>query len=125
MNSSPKLITFNDSGLCCFLSLLVIALFLGAIGLGWLVKSVVILFILLLASPIIGFFLLRWWMKRNLIEAPCPVCSYEFTGFNGSECRCPSCGEVLIVENGKFERLTPPGTIDVEAIEVNVKMLED
>jgi hypothetical protein len=125
VNSSPKLITFNDSGLGCFLTLLGIGLFLGAIGWGWLVKSVLLLIILLLASPIIGFLLLRWWMKRNLIEAPCPVCAYEFTGFNGSECRCPSCGEVLMIHQGKFERVTPPGTIDVEAIEVNVKILEE
>jgi hypothetical protein len=30
-----------------------------------------------------------------------------------------------MIHQGKFERVTPPGTIDVEAIEVNVKILEE
>jgi hypothetical protein len=31
----------------------------------------------------------------------------------------------LRVEKGKFRRLTPPGTVDVEAIDVSVKQMED
>lgn len=116
---------FNDSGFSVLLTLLLIALLLGSVGLGWIVNGVLILFALLLLAPAIAWLGLRWWLKRNLIEDRCPVCSYEFTGFKGTECQCPNCGEFLRVESGHFHRLTPPGTIDVEAIEVPVKQLED
>ena len=55
----------------------------------------------------------------------CPVCGYELAGINGTQLRCPSCSEPLKVEKGKFYRLTPPGTVDVEAIDVSVKQIED
>ena len=74
---------------------------------------------MLLITPVIAWFGFRWWLKRNLVEDQCPVCSYELTGFNGTESRCPSCGEPLKVEGGQFKRLTPPGTIDVDAVEVS------
>lgn len=124
-DNSPKLIWFNDSGLGCFLTVLAIGVLLGSVGLGWLVNSVLILFAILLLLPAIAFVGFRWWLQRNFVEDRCPVCSYEFRGFNGAECRCPSCGEPLKVEKGHFHRLTPPGTIDVEAVEVSVQQLED
>jgi hypothetical protein len=40
-----------------------------------------------------------------------------------SQLQCPSCGEPLKIENGQFERLTPPGTIDVDAVDVEAKQL--
>jgi Zinc-ribbon containing domain len=98
---------------------------LGAIGLGWLVKSLFFIFGLLLITPIIAFFGFRWWLKRNLVQSQCPVCSYEFINLNKSEFNCPSCNEPLKAENGKFLRLTPPGTIDVNAVEVQAKTIED
>jgi len=42
---------------------------LGAIGLGWLVKSFFILVGLILVTPVIAFFGFRWWLRRNLIQA--------------------------------------------------------
>ena len=98
---------------------------LGAIGLGWLVKSFFILFGLILITPAIAYFGFRWWLKRNLIQAACPVCHYEFVSLNKTEFRCPSCSEALKAENGRFNRLTPPGTIDVSAVEVPAQSIED
>jgi hypothetical protein len=91
---------------------------LGAIGLGWLVKSFFILIGLLLATPVIAFMGFRWWLRRSLVQAACPVCSHEFMSLKGSEFNCPSCGEALQAEDGLFHRVTPPGTIDVNAVEV-------
>lgn len=122
---TPKLFQFNLSGMGCWLTFLATCLLLGSVGLGWVVNSFFILVAIALISPAIGWFVFRWWLKRNLVEDQCPVCAYEFTGFNKTECRCPSCGEPLKVEQGRFNRLTPPGTIDVEAVEVSAKRLED
>jgi hypothetical protein len=116
---------FNLSGASFWLVLLAIVWLLGAIGLGWLVKSFFILIGLVLITPVIAFIAFRWWLKRNLVESQCPVCSYEFAGINGMELRCPNCSEPLKVENRHFHRLTPPGTVDVEAIEVPARQLED
>lgn len=124
-NNFPQLRWLNGSGLGCWLTILLVSLFLGAVGLKWVVNSVLIILAFLFVAPIIGLWTFRWWLKRNLVEDSCPVCAYEFTGFNGSECRCPNCGEELKVEAGKFARLTPPGTIDVDVIEVSAKQIEN
>ncbi|MBE9126403.1 MULTISPECIES: hypothetical protein [unclassified Coleofasciculus] len=121
----PKLVQFNLSGVGCWLTLLTVFLLLGTVGLGWLVNGFFILVALALMAPAVGWLAFRWWLRRNLVEDNCPVCAYEFTGFNRTECRCPNCGEPLRVEQGHFNRLTPPGTIDVEAVEVSVQQLED
>ena len=122
---SPKLFQFNLSGMSNWLILLGIAWLLGSIGLGWVVNSILIVMAFLLITPVIGFIGLRWWLQRNLIQAECPVCHYEFTALNQTQCQCPNCSEPLKVEQGHFNRLTPPGTIDVTAVEVPVKQLED
>ena len=121
----PKLLQFNLSDMGCLLALVTTLVLLGSVGLSWVVNSVLILVGLLFITPVIGWFGFRWWLKRNLVEDNCPVCGFEFTGFNRVECRCPSCGEPLKVEQGHFNRLTPPGTIDVDAVEVSAQQLED
>ncbi|MEQ9481445.1 hypothetical protein [Coleofasciculus sp. F4-SAH-05] len=121
----PKLAQFNLSGVGCWLTLLATFLLLGTVGLGWLVNGFLILIGLAILAPVIGWVGFRWWLQRNLVEDKCPVCAYEFTGFNRTECRCPNCDELLKVEQGQFNRLTPPGTIDVDAVEVSAKQLED
>ncbi len=123
--NSFRNLQFNLSGVGFWITLLVLAWLLGAIGLGWLVKSFIILIGLILLTPVLAFVGFRWWLRRNLVEAPCPVCKFEFAGISGVELRCPSCGEPLKIEKGNFQRLTPPGTVDVEAIEVQAKQLED
>ena len=122
---SIKTSQFNFSGFSCALSVLLLFWMLGAIGLGWLVKSFLVLILLLVMAPVAAFFLFRWWLQRNLIEDKCPVCGYEFAGLNQTQMRCPSCSEPLVIEKGHFQRITPPGTIDVQAVEVSAKQLEE
>lgn len=116
---SPKLWSLTLSDFSRLLVPLLIIWLLGSIGLGWLVNSFLILVGLLLISPVIAVFVLRWWVSRNVITDQCPVCSYEFTGLNQGQFQCPNCGETLKVENRQFQRVTPPGTIDVQAVEVS------
>ena len=116
---------FELSGIGFWLVLFGIIWLLGAIGLGWLVKSFFILVGILLITPVIGFFVLRWWLKKNIVENQCPVCAHQFAALNGSQTRCPNCGEALKIEKGEFLRLTPPGTIDVDAVEVQSKQIQD
>ncbi|MBM0740604.1 hypothetical protein JOY44_03055 [Phormidium sp. CLA17] len=91
---------------------------LGAIGLGWLVKSLLFLFGLLLIAPIVAFVGFRWWLKRNVIQAECPVCGFESVNLKSAEFRCPNCNDPLKVEGTRFVRLVPSGTIDVSAVEI-------
>jgi hypothetical protein len=115
----------NNPNLKLFLTLLLTAFLLGSVGLGWVVNGFLIFLALLLILPAIAWIGMSWWLQRNLVQDQCPVCNYEITGFNKSEFRCPNCGEPLKAESGHFQRLTPPGTIDVQAVEVSVQQLED
>ena len=118
-----KVLQYNFSGLGCWLTIIAFAMLLSAVGLGWIINGFLILFLLLLFVPVIAFFALQWWLKRNFIQDSCPVCSYEFTGLKNNQFQCPNCGEPLEVESGKFTRITPPGTIDVEAVDVQVQVI--
>jgi len=122
LNSSLQ---FTLGTLARWLAIFAVIWLLGAVGLGWLVNSFLILFGLLLLAPVIAFVGFRWWLARNLIQDKCPVCRYEFTGLNKTQLQCPSCGEPLKVEQGHFHRLTPPGTIEVQAVEVKSQQVED
>ena len=120
-----KLLQYNTSGLGCWVSLIIFALIVGKIGLGGVISGFLILIALLFITPVIGFWGFQWWLKRKLAQAECPVCSYEFTGLKDAEFNCPNCGESLQVEGDRFVRLTPPGTIDVDAVEVSVQTIEE
>lgn len=121
-----KLLQYNiSSGIGCWLTIIMIGLLLTSVGLGWVINGVLILLALLFIAPVIGLWGFQWWLKRKLVQAQCPVCNYEFTGFKNTEFSCPSCGEALRVEGDRFTRLTPPGTIDVDAVEVSVKQIEE
>jgi len=122
---SLKSFQINFSTLTRWLTLLVIVALLGSVGLGWLVNSFLIFVGLLLITPVLAFAGFRWWLQRNLVQNNCPVCRYEFTGLNQTQIQCPNCGEPLKVEQGHFNRLTPPGTIDVQAVEVPTQTVED
>ncbi|NJK68106.1 MAG: hypothetical protein HC786_26935 [Richelia sp. CSU_2_1] len=126
MNQGTPKISLKLPAVSNWLVLLGIACLLVSIGLGWVVKSILIVFGFLLLTPVVAFFGLQWWLKRNLIEDNCPVCQHEFTALNQTQFQCPNCGEPLKIEQGHFNRLTPPGTIDVTAVEVSsVQQLED
>ena len=121
---SFKTSQFNFENIRPWVTLLVIIWLLSALGLGWLVNSLLILFGFLLLAPLVAFIGLRWWLQRNLVTDNCPVCGYELTSFNQSELQCPNCGEQLVVEQKRFQRLTPEGTIDVKAVEVSSPLEE-
>lgn len=109
---------FNLSGLGCWLTVLGGAWLLGAIGLGWLVKSIALLLVLLLVAPVIGFLGFRWWLNRNLVEGNCPVCQAPLTGLNNLNTACPNCQTSLQVTREGFQRSTPEGTVDVSAVDI-------
>ncbi|MEB3224868.1 MAG: hypothetical protein VKJ86_03595 [Synechococcus sp.] len=113
-------IQFSSSGLGCVLSFILIAALLTSVGLGWIVNGFIILILLIPVAITLGVVGFQWWLKRNLVEADCPVCGYGFTGLNNSMARCPSCGEVVQITGKKFERQTPEGTVEVAAVEVDV-----
>lgn len=123
--NSMRSFQFNFSGVSFWLTFLALIWLLGSIGLGWLVKSFLILIGLIVVTPLLAFLGFRWWLRRNLVVDRCPVCEFESAAVNGTQLRCPSCSEPLQVEKGHFHRLTPPGTVDVMAIEVPVKQIED
>lgn len=111
---------FYLSNLRPWLTLLIIAWLLGSVGLGWVVNSVVFIIAFLAIAPIIAFLGLQWWLRRNVVTAACPVCSFEFVGLKNTDVQCPSCGEHLAVKAGKFERVAPEGTIDVSVVDSTV-----
>ncbi|MGL5065392.1 MAG: hypothetical protein ACRC62_35925 [Microcoleus sp.] len=125
MNQGNPKLSLKLPAISNWLILLGIAWLLASIGLGWVVKSILILVGLLLLTPVVAFVALQWWLKRNLIEGSCPVCQYEFPALNQTQIQCPNCGEPLKIEEGQFKRLTPPGTIDVTAVEISAQQLED
>lgn len=112
-----KLLQYNTSGLGCWGSLIFIAIITGIFGFGWVVNGFLIILALLFVAPILAFWGFQWWLKRKLVQDRCPVCNYEFTGFKNTEFNCPSCGEALQIEKSNFSRITPPGTIDVDAVD--------
>jgi hypothetical protein len=122
-----KLLKLDFSGVGCWLTLLLVCLLLGSVGLNWVINSILVVIAILFLLPVVAWVGFNWWVKRNVVEGSCPVCNYTFVGFNQQQCQCPSCGEALKVENQMFVRLTPPGTIDVDAVEVEVQVqqLED
>jgi hypothetical protein len=114
-----KFYTFNSNndgdrskGIRFWLTTFLVIWGLSFLGLGWIINSIFILIGVLIAIPIIGAIGLQWWVARRLVTSQCPVC--EHTSTASSEFYCPSCGEPLQIENRKFVRITPPGTIDVE-----------
>lgn len=109
---------WNLSGIGCSLMILLGIMTLSTLGLGWVVNGVVLLLMFLLVAPVIAVYGLRWWVQRNVVEDQCPMCGHRFAGLNPVKFNCPSCGEALEVRKGHFVRPTPPGTIDVDAVEV-------
>lgn len=125
MNSNDfKRLSLNFSGLKTLIVLIAIVSLLGSLGLGWLVNWAIALLLLLLLAPVVALVGLSWWARRNLVSSQCPTCGYGFAGFAQTECRCPSCGEPLDIRDGTFQRRTPPGTIDVEAIDLGATAID-
>lgn len=120
-----KILQYNAPGLGCWGSLILIAITISVFGLGRVIDGFLIIFALAIVTPILAFWGFQWWLKRKLVQDACPVCEYEFTGFKNSAFNCPSCGEALEIENNCFSRITPPGTIDVDAVDISVQVIEE
>lgn len=112
-------------GLGVWIVTLLILVGIGSILPDWLVNAVFVLIGLALIAPVLGFLGLRWWLQKNLVQESCPVCSAPLSGLENVKLQCPSCGSPLEVKQGKISRMTPPGTVDVEAVEVQVEVLEE
>lgn len=111
-------IQFNLSGLGCWLTLLGLLWLLGAVGLGWIVKSLAVIVVLMLLIPVFAFVAVRFWLKRNVVQANCPVCSTPLTGIKDAATQCFTCGTVLTATASGFQRQAEEGTIDITAVDV-------
>lgn len=108
-----------------WLTTIVVIWLLGFVGLGWLVKSFLFLIGFFTIVPIAAFFGLQWWLTRNLVQGNCPVCQEGLTALKNAQISCPSCGESLRSTGRTFERISSPGTIDVQAVEVMSQVMDD
>ncbi|MEA5462750.1 hypothetical protein [Leptothoe sp. PORK10 BA2] len=108
----------NFSGMGCWLALAIGFGLVTTVGVGWLLKSLLILVVLLIAVPIVLVVGVQFWLRRNLVEGPCPSCAQPLTGFRTIPMVCPSCGVELQAKDGIFARAAAEGTIDVNVINV-------
>jgi predicted RNA-binding Zn-ribbon protein involved in translation (DUF1610 family) len=115
-DNSPKVWQINAAGIRPWITFVLICALIGSLGLGWVLKSALLILGLIILLPVaaIGGFIV--WSRLNIVQANCPVCDQELTGFKGTELDCPSCGEALKVAKGSVTRVAPPNTIDVAAI---------
>lgn len=110
----------NFSGMGCWLTLAIVFGLMTTIGLGWLLKSLLVLVVLLISMPILLIVGAQFWLKYNLVDGTCPSCSQPLTGFKSMmPMSCPNCGVALQTEDGTFVRVTPEGTIDVDVVDVD------
>jgi len=113
-----KQMQINLSGLGCWIAFFGVIWLLGAVGLGWLVRSLAVLVLLIMLAPVLLFLGFRFWLKRSLVQADCPVCTTTLTGIKGTQTQCPNCGTLLKADGEGFHRLQEEGTIDVTAVDV-------
>ncbi|PSP17780.1 MAG: hypothetical protein BRC58_05405 [Cyanobacteria bacterium QS_8_64_29] len=121
----PTRLQLGFPGGGCLLTLLLGAWVLGSLGLGWVVNALLIAIVASVALPALAWTGFRLWLRWKVVADRCPICGYEFAGFNNTQCRCPSCGETLQVQNRAFERITPQGTVDVEAVDVSARQADE
>jgi hypothetical protein len=118
-DNSPKIWQINSPSIRPWLTFVLICALMGSLGLGWILKSALLLLGLIILLPVvaIGGFIL--WSRLSVVQANCPVCEQQLTGLKGTELDCPSCGEALKVVPGAFTRVAPPNTIDIAAVEID------
>ena len=117
-NGSRQL-QLNFSGMGCWLTLAIGFGLVTTVGVGWLLKSLLVLVILLISVPIVLIVGSQFWLRRNLVEGACPACSQPLTGFRPIPMSCPNCGVALQAKDGAFVRVAPEGTIDVNVVNVD------
>ncbi|MEM1359740.1 MAG: hypothetical protein AAGF89_16165 [Bacteroidota bacterium] len=103
----------------CWLTLAIGFGLVTTVGIGWLLKSLLVLVILLISVPIVLIVGSQFWLRRNLVEGACPACSQPLTGFRPIPMSCPNCGVALQAKDGAFVRVAPEGTIDVNVVNVD------
>ncbi|MEO1591588.1 MAG: hypothetical protein AAFU71_09880 [Cyanobacteria bacterium J06632_22] len=111
----------NIPGLGCWVTLLLGAWLLGAAGLGWLVKSALVLVIVVALLPVVLIAIAQFWLRRNLVTGDCPVCGQGLNGLAPIQTACPNCGTALKTTRQGFERVVPDGTVEVQAVEVETQ----
>ncbi|KKJ00707.1 hypothetical protein [Prochlorothrix hollandica] len=123
-----RVIQWRGGGLAVWLTLLLVLLFLSSVSPEWLINAILLLIGVSILLPVVGFFGLRWWLQRSLVQGNCPVCDYPLNSIKQLQVRCPNCGEILQVQEGRYVRPVPPGTVDVQvidAIDVTVEQLSE
>lgn len=118
MNQNFNQLQVRFPGLGCWVFILGTAWLLGAIGLSGIVKSIFVLMLFILIAPVLAFFALQFWIKRNLVQGNCPVCEQPLTSLKNLKMPCPNCGTELSVTNEGFERFAADGVIDVQAVDM-------
>jgi hypothetical protein len=123
----PNLKTLQLRGLLIWVTGLVGLFLVGSIIPDWLINTLIGLVIFMFTLPVVGIFGLRWWVQRNVVVGDCPVCSAPVQGWaRQPQLNCPSCGTPLEIAQGTFVRLTPPGVVDVRAVDViDVSVMDD
>ena len=120
MNQNFNQLQVRFPGLGCWLFILGAIWLLGAIGLSGIVKSIAALVLFVTLAPVLAFFGLQFWLKRNLVNGSCPVCEQTLAGLKNSSLVCPSCTTELAVTSEGFERRAAEGVIDIQAVDVEV-----
>ncbi len=124
MNQNFNQLQVRFPGLGCWLFVLGAFWLIGAIGIGGLIKSVFAIVLFVVLAPVLAFFALQFWVKRNLVNGSCPVCSQTLAGLKNSKMPCPNCGTELAVTGDGFERSAPEGVIDIQAVDVQASNVQ-
>jgi len=114
-----KGLQLNIPGLGCWVTLLLGAWLLGAAGLGWLVKSALVLVVVIALLPVVLIAISQFWLRRNLVVGNCPACGQGLNGLAPLQTTCPNCSTMLKTSRQGFERVVPDGTVEVQAVEVD------
>lgn len=118
MNQNFNQLQVRFPGLGCWVFVLGAAWLLGAVGLSGIIKSIAVLVLIVMLAPVLAFFGLQFWLKRNLVNEGCPVCDQTLTGLRGAKVICPSCSTELVATSDGFERTATEGVIDIQAVDI-------
>lgn len=118
MNQNFNQLQIRFPGLGCWLFILAAVWLLGAIGLSGVIKSIFVLVLFILLAPVLAFFALQFWVKRNLVTGNCPVCEQPLTSLKSLKMPCPNCGTELLPTKEGFERFATDGVIDIQAVDI-------
>lgn len=125
MNQNFNQLQVRFPGLGCWVFVLISFWVIGAIGITGILKSIFALVLFVVLAPVLAFWGLQFWVKRNLVEGNCPVCEQPLTGLKSVKTPCPNCGTEVTATADGFERATTDGVIDVQAVDTNASTVTD